>query len=87
MCYVTNERMSLEKWSQLKFDAMTISWRDGERNLEPFNLNNREFYMFMPVIYCKYSPHVIFFYQCEYCGKHILDENDCCKFCSAPVEM
>ncbi len=82
-----NERMELEEWHKIQYESAVIAWQAGERNIKPFNLNEREFYMMMPVIYCKYSPHVIFFYQCEYCREHILDKNDCCKSCSAPVEM
>ena len=85
MCYV-NKRMSLKEWHKIQYEAAVIAWQAGERNIHPFSLNEREFYMMMPVIYCKYSPQVIFFYQCEYCRGHILDGDDCCKSCSASVE-
>jgi hypothetical protein len=89
-----NERMGLEKWSKMKFDSARIFYRAGERELGdelltlmPPIYGKREFYMMMPVVYCKYSLEVIFFYQCEYCREHILDDNDCCKSCGAPAEM
>jgi hypothetical protein len=83
--------MDLEKWYEIKFDSARIFYRAGKKELgdELLSLipNGREFYMMMPVIYCKYSSEVIFFYQCEYCRMHVLDSNDCCKSCNAPVEM
>lgn len=80
-----NQRMDLTEWSEIQAECAMISMRAGEP--VSFLSKSKEYYMMMPVIYCKYSRCVIFFYQCEYCRGHLLDfEYDCCRSCTAPVE-
>ena len=80
-----NPRINVLEWADILADSFTgqqILNMGLELPVEKF----RTYYWGMPVIFAKYSPEVIIFRWCEYCGEKRLDENDCCDACGAWIE-